>query len=229
MIKAILIDIEGTTSPISFVKEVLFPYSKQKLQTYLKENLDKKHVQTIIQSIKEEIGRDLSIAEIVNILKDWIDKDQKITPLKELQGLIWEEGFKTGTLKAPIYKDAYEKMKEWKQKGYKLYIYSSGSTKAQKLFFSHTEYGDILSLFDGHFDTKIGNKKDPNSYKKISKEIGLKPEEILFLSDNPQEIEASAKAGMKAIRIVRKNDATWLEDFAYPQTNSFKHINPQNY
>ncbi len=224
MIKAIVIDIEGTTSPISFVKEILFPYSKEKLESFIKENIDRPEIQKIIEDVKKEAGKDLSVNQTIETLKKWIDEDRKITPLKELQGLIWEEGFKTGKLKAPVYKDAYEKMKQWKQKGYRLYIYSSGSVKAQKLFFSHTEYGNILDLFSGHFDTKIGNKKEPQSYKKIAQEIGLKPEEIIFLSDNPDEIKAAAQAGMKVVRIVRKNDAQPIEGFPYKQVDSFEKI-----
>ena len=224
MIKAVLIDIEGTTSPISFVKEILFPYSKEKLENFIKENKDKPEVQKILNDIKKEAGKDLTIDEIIQILKNWIDEDKKITPLKEIQGLIWKEGFETGKLKAPVYKDAYDKMIEWKNKGYKLYIYSSGSTTAQKLFFSHTEFGNILDLFSGHFDTKIGSKKDPTSYQKIAQTIGLKPDEILFLSDNPEEIKAAAKAGMKVKRPVREQDAEYIENFPYEQIKSFEEI-----
>ncbi|RUM49231.1 MAG: acireductone synthase, partial [Hydrogenothermus sp.] len=146
-----------------------------------------------------------------------------MVPLKDIQGLIWKEGFETGELKAPLYEDAYIKLKEWKEK-YPIYVYSSGSIQAQKLFFSHTNYGNILDWFSGHFDTKIGNKKESESYKKIAKEIGLNPEEILFLSDNPDEITASASAGMRAIRIVRPDDAEYIEDFPYKQIKNFDEI-----
>ncbi len=224
MIKAILVDIEGTTSPISFVKEVLFPYSKERVEKFIKDNLNNPEVKRIIEDVKKEVGKELSIDEVIQTLKKWIDEDKKITPLKEIQGLIWEEGFKSGSLKAPVYKDAYEKLKEWKEKGIPIYIYSSGSVKAQKLFFGHTEYGNLLGLFSGHFDTKIGNKKEPESYIKIAESIGLKPEEILFLSDNPEEIQAAAKAGMKVIRLVRKQDAEYIENFPYKQVEDFYRI-----
>ncbi len=225
MIKAVLVDIEGTTSPISFVKDVLFPYSRERLEKFIKENLSNPEIKRILEDVKKEVGKELSVDETIETLKRWIDEDKKITPLKELQGLIWEEGFNSGELKAPVYRDAYEKLKEWKEKGIPIYIYSSGSVKAQKLFFSHTEYGNLLDLFSGFFDTKIGNKKESKSYTKIAENIGLKPEEILFLSDNPDEIKAAAEAGLKAIRIVRKNDAEYIDDFPYKQISSFDEIN----
>ena len=223
MIKAILTDIEGTVSSISFVKDVLFPYSKERIDTFIKENKDNAEVQRILDEVRKIEGKDLTVEEIIETLKKWIDEDRKIAPLKDIQGLIWKEGFETGKLKADLYEDAYRKLKEWKEK-YPIYVYSSGSVQAQKLFFSHTNYGNILNWFSGHFDTKIGNKKESDSYKKIAKEIGLKPEEILFLSDNPDEIIASAKAGMKAIRVVRPNDAEYIEDFPYKQVKTFDEI-----
>jgi len=223
MIKAILTDIEGTVSSISFVKDVLFPYSKEKITGFVKENKNNPEVQRILDEVRKIEGKDLTDEEVIEVLKRWIDEDRKIAPLKDIQGLIWKEGFETGELKAPLYEDAYIKLKEWKEK-YPIYVYSSGSIQAQKLFFSHTNYGNILDWFSGHFDTKIGNKKESESYKKIAKEIGLNPEEILFLSDNPDEITASASAGMRAIRIVRPDDAEYIEDFPYKQIKNFDEI-----
>ncbi len=225
MEKVILLDIEGTIAPISFVKEVMFPYSKNKLETFLKENKDKEEIKKIIEEIKKIEGRDLTLEEIIETLKRWIDEDKKITPLKDLQGYIWKEGFEKGELKAPIYDDAIEKIKEWKNKGYKIYIYSSGSVQAQKLFFSNTNYGNILNMFNGHFDTKIGNKKDKSSYIKIAKEIGVKPEEIIFLSDDEKEIESSIKAGMRGIKVSREGDKPFIENYPYEQIRSFKELN----
>ena len=220
MIKAILLDIEGTVAPISFMKDVLFPYSKERLEKFINENKDNEKVKSILDEVRKIEGKNLTIDEIIQTLKSWIDEDKKITPLKDIQGLIWKEGFETGKLKAPLYEDAYNKLKEWKGK-YKLYIYSSGSVEAQKLFFSHTNYGNILDWFSGHFDTKVGNKKESKSYKKISEKIGFTPEEIVFLSDNPDEITASANAGMNAIRVVRPSDAKYIENFPYKQIKNF--------
>ena len=224
MVKAVLLDIEGTIAPITFVKDILFPYSKEKMESFVKENIDKPEIKKIVEDVKKIEGKDLSVDEVIQTLKRWIDEDKKITPLKEIQGYIWEEGFSSGKIRAPLYEDAYRKMLQWREKDIPMYIYSSGSVKAQKLFFSHTEKGNILDFFKGHFDTKIGNKKEPESYKKIAKEIGLKPEEILFLSDNPDEIKAAAEAGMKAVRVVREGDAQFIENFPYPQISTFDQI-----
>jgi len=222
--KVILLDIEGTIAPISFVKEVLFPYSKEKLDKFLKENKDKPEIKKIIEEIEKIEGKKLSLEEVIKILKQWIDEDKKITPLKDLQGYIWKDGFESGELKAPIYEDAMEKIKEWKNKGYKIYIYSSGSVNAQKLFFSHTNYGNILNLFDGHFDTKIGNKKEATSYLKISKEIGVNPKNIVFLSDDEKEIESANEAGLNVIKVSRKGDKPYIPNYPFKQIRSFKEL-----
>lgn len=204
MIKAILLDIEGTIAPLAFVKEVMFPYSREKLREFLERNWNNPEIKKIIEEARKEVGKNLSLEEAIKVFEKWIEEDKKITPLKELQGHIWEEGFKSGQLKAPIYEDAYKKIKEWKEKNIPIYIYSSGSVKAQKLFFTHSTYGDITGIFSGFFDTRIGNKKDENSYRKISREIGIKSEEMLFISDNPDELKAAKSAGFKVIQSVRE-------------------------
>ena len=224
MIKVILVDIEGTISPISFVKDIMFPYSKDKLESYLKKNFDREEIKSIISEIERIEGRKLTLEEVIQILKKWIDEDKKLTPLKELQGFIWEKGFKSGELKAPLFKDAYKKLNEWKKKGYKIYIYSSGSVKAQKLFFSHSEYGNILNLFNGHFDTKVGNKKEKNSYLKIAKELGVKPEEILFLSDSLDEVKAGKEAGLNVIKVSREGETDWIDNLDIKQIRDFSEI-----
>ena len=224
MDKVILVDIEGTISPISFVKEVMFPYSKKKLEEFLKNNFEKPEIKEIISEIEKIVGKKLSLDEVIEILKKWIDEDKKITPLKEIEGYIWEEGFKTGELKAPLFEDAYNKLKEWKDKGYKIYIYSSGSVKAQKLFFSHSIYGNILNLFNGHFDTKIGNKKEKNSYLRIAQEIGAKPEDIIFLSDSLEEIKAAKEAGLQVIKVSRDGETDWIDNLDIKQIKDFSEI-----
>jgi len=224
LVKAILTDIEGTTSSLSFVKDVLFPYSKEKLPEFVRRFRENPQVDRILDEVKKIEGKDISEEEVVQTLLRWIDEDRKITPLKELQGLIWEEGYKSGELKGHIYEDAYSKLREWHEKEIPIYVYSSGSVKAQKLLFSHTNYGDITYLFSGYFDTKIGNKKESESYRKIAKEIGLKPEEILFLSDNPDEIIAAAKAGMQVIRFAREGENDPIENFPYKQVRSFDEV-----
>ena len=204
MVKAVLLDIEGTIAPISFVKEVMFPYSKQKLREFLEKNWERPEIREIVKEASREVGKELSLEEAVETFLRWIDEDRKITPLKELQGYIWEEGFKKGELKAPLYEDAYKKIKEWNEKGIPIYVYSSGSVKAQELFFSYNQYGNLLNLFSGFFDTKIGSKKEKESYLRIAEKIGLKPEEVLFISDNPEELRAAKEAGFKVIQSVRE-------------------------
>lgn len=223
-IKAIITDIEGTTTPISFVKDILFPYSYQKLEDFLRSNWQKPEIQSIVREIENIRQKQLSFEEVVETFKKWIEEDKKITPLKQLQGLIWEEGYKTGQLKGFVYEDAYRKLREWYQKGIKLYVYSSGSVQAQKLLFSHTNYGNMTYLFSGYFDTTIGSKLEKESYEKIAQQVGLNPSSIVFLSDNPQEIQAAAQAGMVVYRLVRQNEAQWIENFPYPQITSFDEV-----
>jgi acireductone synthase len=205
MIKAILTDIEGTTSSINYVKDVMFEYSKNRLKDYLQKHWEEEHVKNIVKSLSQKLEKDIDLQTAVLVFKDFIEKDIKDTLLKELQGHIWEEGFKSGELKGHIYEDTYIKLKELKEKGYKIFVYSSGSIKAQKLFFGHSSYGDITYLFDGFFDTTVGSKKDPDSYLKIASIIGLDPKEILFLSDIEDEINAAKKAGMKTCLVSREN------------------------
>lgn len=223
-IKAIVTDIEGTTTPISFVKDTLFPYSYQKLEDFLRINWQKPEIQGIVADIQRIEEKQLSFEEVVQILRKWIEEDRKITPLKQLQGMIWEEGYKSGELQGYIYEDAFRKLKQWYDKGKRLYVYSSGSVHAQKLLFAHTNYGDLTYLFSGYFDTTTGSKLEKTSYEKICTHIGLNPSNVMFLSDNPQEVQAAAESGMVVYRIVRKKDASYIDDFPYPQIESFDQI-----
>ncbi len=218
-VKAVLTDIEGTTSSISFVKDVLFPYSKKHLKDFVQKHEGDPQVRRILKEVES-----LEAGDPLEVLLRWIDEDKKITPLKEIQGLIWEEGYKKGEIKGHIYEDAYRKLKEWHERGIPIYVYSSGSVKAQKLLFGHTPYGDINYLFSGYFDTKIGSKKDPESYRRIAKEIGFKPEEILFLSDNVDEVKSASEVGMKVVRFAREGENEYLENFPFPQVRSFEDL-----
>lgn len=204
MIRVIITDIEGTTSSLSYVKEVMFPYSKKKLRSFLQTHWQKEEIKSIIRRLEEKLCRDVDLELAVKTFEDWIDRDLKEPLLKELQGHIWEEGFLSGELKGHIYEDAYKKLKEWKERGYRLYVYSSGSVKAQKLFFGHTEYGDLTALFDGFFDTSVGGKKEKASYLKIASAVGSKPQECLFISDVEEELDCAKEAGMNTIRVVRE-------------------------
>ncbi len=203
-IKAIVNDIEGTTSSIEFVHKVLFPYSAQALPDYIRQHFQMPEIAAIIKDVKVEIDREnASIDEVITTLLGWIEADKKITPLKTLQGFIWEDGFKKGEFKSHIYEDAYLNLKKWRDRNLDLYVYSSGSEKAQKLLFGNTEYGDLNYLFSGYFDTRIGNKKESPSYQKIAEKIAKEPQEILFLSDVVAELNAAASVGYQTVLLAR--------------------------
>jgi enolase-phosphatase E1 len=203
MIRIILTDIEGTISSISFVKDVLFPYARKNVAEYINAHAGDAEMIQIASEVEEICAKKMSEQEVIETLTQWIDEDKKITPLKTLQGLIWEEGFKKNIFKAHIYTDALDKLQSWKNQGLPIYVYSSGSIFAQKLFFTYNEAGNILPLFSGHFDTTIGGKKDAASYSKIAETIQAAPADILFLSDIVEELNAAAQAGMKTILILR--------------------------
>jgi len=213
MIKIILTDIEGTISSLTFVRDVLFPYARNNIARYLESHASDSIVAEVINQVKNIIRSDrkkensaaeeITLTGVINTMIGWIDEDKKITPLKTLQGLIWEEGFKKEVFKAHIYSDALQKLQLWKKQGLPLYVYSSGSIFAQKLFFTYNEAGDILSLFSGHFDTTIGAKKDAGSYQKIAFSLNTMPENILFFSDIREELDAALATGMKTAWIIR--------------------------
>jgi len=203
-IRAVLTDIEGTTSSISFVKDVLFPFARSRLQGFVTEHAADPAVAEALAEARDLARRpDLDTAATIELLAAWIDEDRKAKPLKALQGMIWEDGYRSGTLKGDVYPDVVEKLTEWKESGLSLYVYSSGSVLAQKLIFGFTHSGDLTPLFSGYFDTAIGSKLEAASYKAIAAEIGLQPSEILFLSDNTKELDAARDAGMKTIGLDR--------------------------
>lgn len=203
-IRAVLTDIEGTTSSISFVKDVLFPYAKSRLATFIAEHAAEPAVADALAEARELAARpDLDQAGTIALLQGWIDEDRKAKPLKTLQGMIWEDGYRSGLLKGDIYPDAVAALTAWKASGLALYVYSSGSVLAQKLIFGFTHSGDLTPLFSGYFDTAIGSKLEASSYTAIASEIGLAPEAILFLSDNTRELDAAREAGMRTIGLDR--------------------------
>ncbi|HEX7027658.1 MAG TPA: acireductone synthase [Gammaproteobacteria bacterium] len=208
MINAIVTDIEGTTSSLSFVKEVLFPYARKSLPAFIEMYFGDRQVSEQIEAVRAIMGRpDASLEQVVSQLIDWIDRDQKVTPLKTLQGLIWEAGYHNGDFHGHVYDDAVEALRRWREAGVSLYVYSSGSVYAQKLLFAHTEHGDLTPLFSGYFDTHVGAKQEKESYTEIALQIGLNPGEILFLSDVPAELDAAALAGFRVVQLARPGEA----------------------
>ncbi len=226
MIKAIVIDIEGTTSSLSFVKDTLFPYARNKLADYIYANSDedlvKQQVNDAIKLSCGEVSIDATLDEVVLLLQRWIDEDRKIIPLKTLQGLIWEQGYIQGDYKGHVYSDAYDSLQHWHKQGVLLSVYSSGSVYAQKLLFQHTEFGDITPFFSNYFDTHVGNKGDITSYQQIATQIGLPPVNILFLSDIVAELDAALAAGYQTWQLVRDNKI--LGTGSHRQARSFAKI-----
>jgi enolase-phosphatase E1 len=205
MIQAIITDIEGTTTSLSFVAEVLFPFSRKKLPGYVREHQHLEKIQAILTQVQEVTKKSsLTLDAMIDQLIEWIDQDQKITPLKTLQGYIWEEAYRSGEVVGHLYIDAYQELVSWHQQGIKLYIYSSGSVYAQKLLFGHTQWGDLTPLFSGFFDTQVGGKREASSYGRIAEEIGCKPTHLLFLSDILPEITAAESIGMKTCLLQRE-------------------------
>jgi len=204
MIRAIVTDIEGTTSSIDFVKDVLFPYAREKLPAFVETHADQPEVQHWLHEAAREAGLvSASRQEIIDLLTRWIDEDRKATPLKALQGLIWADGYASGEFKGHVYPEVAENLQKWKKQGIHLYVYSSGSVAAQKLLFGHSEAGDLTPLFSGYFDTEIGGKREVDSYRRIAAAIGIPPSQILFLSDIVQELDAAAAAGLQTVQLLR--------------------------
>jgi len=219
MIKAIVTDIEGTTSSLSFVKDVLFPYARANLEDYVRRHQNEPQVNTLLEETCNEAEAELDTAQLIAQLIQWLDEDKKVTPLKSLQGLIWEAGYQKGDFSGHIYPDAAANLKAWKAKGLDLYVYSSGSVHAQKLLFTHTEYGDLTRLFSGYFDTRIGGKREPESYCKIAKQLGIPADQIVFLSDIKEELDAAKTAGFQTLWLTR--DSTPDPHAEHRQVSSF--------
>lgn len=204
----ILTDIEGTTTSVSFVYEILFPYFRNNIQQ-LKNLLQLPEVseafEQTIELAKELDGIQLiETDEIIHKLLEWSLADKKFTPLKTLQGILWENGYKSGEIRGHVYSDVKENLEKWKDNGMELGVFSSGSVAAQKLIFGFSELGDLSPLFSYYFDTKTGGKRDIETYTKISRKINISPATILFLSDIIEELEAAKKAGYQTLQLVRK-------------------------
>lgn len=222
MITTIVTDIEGTTSSLSFVKDILFPYARKHMEEFIFQQQENIEVKTLLEQVQKITEKDLSTEEIINQLHEWIDQDKKVTPLKALQGLLWEKGYRDSDFKGHVYQDAYDQLKQWHKNGIKLYVYSSGSIYAQKLLFSYSDFGDMTTLFEGYYDTAIGHKQEKQSYQNIISDIKQPAEQILFLSDIEQELNAAHEAGMKTQWLVR--DAETKTSAQHPQVKNFSDI-----
>lgn len=227
-IDVVVLDIEGTTTPIDFVHKTLFQYAKNNLYNFLKKNKNSHVVQKALDELRTanldilekisgnvagDTSEEISIKNNVSILNHLIDLDSKAPQLKIIEGMIWEEGYRDGSLRGEVYSDVPVSMKKWTGAGKRICIYSSGSVLAQKLIFSSTGYGDLTSYITNYFDTEIGRKTDPESYRNIAAILGKNPEKILFLSDSPKELDAAASEGFRTIMIDREGK---LNMNAYP-------------
>jgi enolase-phosphatase E1 len=211
-IRAILTDIEGTTSSISFVKDVLFPYARRALPKFVETRANEPDVRRWLDAVATEQGGLCDDRMVVEVLQGWIDEDRKHTALKALQGMVWQDGYRNADFTAHLYPDAARALREWHDAGLPLYVYSSGSVPAQRLFFGHSDAGDLTGLFAGWFDTEIGGKREADSYRRIAEAIGVAPGDVLFLSDIVEELDAAREAGLQTVLLDRR------EDYPTPRT-----------
>jgi len=217
MTPLVLTDIEGTTSSISFVKDVLFPYARRRLPAFVRERGHEPEVRRWLDEVATEHGGICSDEVIVETLQGWINQDRKHTALKALQGMLWRDGYEDADFTAHIYPDAAVSLRRWHDAGIPMAVYSSGSVAAQRLFFGHSDAGDLTSLFDAFFDTEVGHKRDPASYRTIAARLGREPETIVFLSDIVEELDAAREAGMRTVLVDRR------EDYPQPRTGESTH------
>ena len=221
-VRAILLDIEGTTTPIAFVHDVLFTYAREHLREFLNANPAADDIALLREehAIDEKEGRNPPplTAEYVEWL---ISLDRKSTGLKSLQGKIWRQGYEEGSLQSQVFEDVAPAFGHWRERGLRISIFSSGSVLAQKLLFAHTEVGDLTRFIDSYFDTSSGKKGDADSYRRIAEAIDLEPVQILFISDVVAELDAANRAGMKTILSIRPGNEPQPP---YPSIRSFDEI-----
>lgn len=222
MIRAIVTDIEGTTSDIRFVHNVLFPYARERLAGFIAGHQHEEQIKAILSDLRVETGEPQATTErLIEVLFRFMDEDRKSTALKALQGLIWRDGYVNGNFTGHLYADVLPAFKAWQQQGVALYVYSSGSVSAQKLLFGYSDEGDITPVFSGYFDTHVGAKRDVQSYHNIAAQTGKAGHELLFLSDIRQELDAAREAGWQTVQLIRGEADT---QSVHPQVNGFDEI-----
>jgi enolase-phosphatase E1 len=226
MIRAIVTDIEGTTSDIRFVHNVLFPYAREHLAEFIRQHQDEPDVLAALEAVRTEVDQPTAdLTTVTQILFGFMDQDRKSTGLKALQGMVWREGYLGGSFTGHLYPDVQPALASWQAQGINLYVYSSGSVAAQKLLFGYSDEGDITGLFSGYFDTHVGAKREVESYRNIAAQIGLPAEQLLFLSDIRQELDAAAQAGWHTLQLIRDDGDA---ESHHPQVNNFSQINPES-
>ncbi len=207
-IRVVLTDIEGTTSPIAFVRDVLFPLARHRMAGFVAGHGGEPEVAALLADARHEGGlaEDASEIEVVRLLRRWIDEDRKATPLKALQGMIWASAWASGEVVSPVYEDAVRGLQRWFADGKTLAVYSSGSIAAQQRYFRFSTAGDLTPLFSGWFDTTTGPKREVGSYEAIVQALDVPAQAIHFLSDVPEELDAAAAAGMHTTWLIRPED-----------------------
>ncbi len=206
--RALVTDIEGTTTRISFVTEVLFPYAAEQLPDFIRQRSEQAEVAMQLKAVRQLMKQPkASLDVVIAQLQAWIAADEKITPLKALQGMIWRLGYLQGHFTGHLYPDAAEQLKAWQAKGVQLFVYSSGSVEAQQLLFRHSDFGDLTPLFSGYFDTRIGGKKEISSYAAILQHLQFPPGQVLFVSDVVAELDAASKLGIATTQLIRDGQA----------------------
>ena len=208
--RGILLDVEGTTSSIAFVYDVLFVHAKSRVGEFLAGRPADRRVMELAVAIMATAGATATAAEVTAdptraalAAIELMNRDVKDTALKELQGMIWRSGFESGELVAHVFEDVPPALAAWADSGLDVRIYSSGSIEAQKLFFGHTAAGDLTPHLRGHYDTTTGPKREAASYTRIAADMGLPPRQILFVSDVGAELDAARTAGMATALAVR--------------------------
>ena len=208
MTRTVVLDIEGTTGSTDFVFRTLFPYARERFAPYLADHGDEQRVQRVVDAIRTEIGEpDAGTARVVSALEDWTDRDVKATPLKAVQGWIWDDGFARGDLVSHFFPDVIPALRRWHDAGVLLVVFSSGSVDAQRAWYAHSPEGDLTGLISAHFDTEnAGPKKEADSYRKIAAVLAVSPAELTFLSDVEAELDAARAAGWDTVGVRRSGE-----------------------
>lgn len=236
-VRAVLLDIEGTTTPIDFVYRTLFPFARRHMRAYLTEHPDElqaewsvlraEHVADASQGLQPPALDEAALVETATAYLHWLmERDRKATPLKTLQGQIWEAGYRSGELKSVVYADVPPALARWQAQGRRVCIYSSGSVLAQRLLFQFTAAGDLTPFLSGYFDTAVGAKREVTSYQSIADALQLAPAEILFCSDVTAELQAAGESGMQTLLLVRPGNPPQAGAECFYQAADFATILP---
>lgn len=237
-IRAVLLDIEGTTSPVQFVYEVLFPYARDRVSQFLKNNWNRDEVASALQSLAADNITDIKhgapairgiegpefLSSIAGYCLWLISQDRKSTALKAIQGLIWEQGFRSGELHGQVFADVPVALRKWHDENRLIAIYSSGSVLAQQLLFSHSQWGDLTRYITYFYDTRIGAKRDVASYRRIAADMQCEPAHCIFLSDVVEELDAAGAAAIRTALVVRDNHSIPIQRSQHSVISSFDEL-----